>query len=144
MYVSNALIVLWFHHLLLLRSDWEIHRDLFSTALKSHSRSHSLHFVHTRDNFRKQSYAKLVIAKTNCDNLVEKSAWNIRKFTRKLWNCEAPSFTNSLVNTLNKIITHYRWATLHFSSWNFSPTFEHSTPLSYSSFIHYILAVNPA
>jgi hypothetical protein len=33
------------------------------------------------------------------------------KFTRKFWNCEAPSFTIFLVHTLNKIITHYRWPT---------------------------------
>jgi hypothetical protein len=26
-------------------------------------------------------------------------------------NCEALSFTNFLVNTLNKLITHYRWPT---------------------------------
>jgi hypothetical protein len=32
--------------------------------------------------------------------------WNLWKFARKFWNCEAPSFTNFLVNTLNKIITH--------------------------------------
>jgi hypothetical protein len=33
------------------------------------------------------------------------------KFTQKFRNCEASSFTNFLVNTLNKIITHYRWST---------------------------------
>jgi hypothetical protein len=38
---------------------------------------------------------------------------------------------------------HYRWLTTSLLIVNIcSPIFEHSTPLSYSSFTHYILAVN--
>jgi hypothetical protein len=48
---------------------------------------------------------------------------------------------------LNKVITHYRWPTNHHSSsWTFvrPHIFEHSTPLSYSSFAYYILAISHA
>jgi hypothetical protein len=48
-----------------------------------------------------------------------------------------------LADTLNKIITHYRWLTTVFIMNICSPIFKHSTPMSYSSFTHYILAVNP-
>jgi hypothetical protein len=37
-----------------------------------------------------------------CDNRIESSAWTLWKFTRKFSHCEIPSFTNVLVNTLNK------------------------------------------
>jgi hypothetical protein len=50
-----------------------------------------------------------------CDNLTEKNSWNLWKFTSKFWKCEAPSFTNFLVNTLNKIVTHYRRPADHFA-----------------------------
>jgi hypothetical protein len=67
------------------------------------------------------------------------------KFTRKFWNCEVPSSTNSLVNTFNKIITNYRWLTTSLFIVNIcSPIFEHPTPLSYSSLTHSILAINRA
>jgi hypothetical protein len=47
----------------------------------------------------------------------------------KVLNCEVLSFTNFLVNTLNKIITHYRWPTTSLFIMNIcSPMFEHSTP----------------
>jgi hypothetical protein len=41
------------------------------------------------------------------------------KFTRMFWNCEAPFFRNVLVNTLNKIITHYSDWPIRPSSWTF-------------------------
>jgi hypothetical protein len=56
-----------------------------------------------------------VIAEPKCDNLVEKSAWNLWKFTWTFWNCEVPSFTNFLVNTPKKIIIHYTWLVDHFT-----------------------------
>jgi hypothetical protein len=40
-----------------------------------------------------------------CDDKVETIAGNLRKFTPKFWNCEAPSLAS------NKIIAHYRWQT---------------------------------
>ena len=40
-----------FHHLLLVRSDWEIRRHVCGIALKSQSRSHSVHFVCTNEHF---------------------------------------------------------------------------------------------
>jgi hypothetical protein len=44
---------------------------------------------------------------------------------------------------LNQIITHYTWPiTLLFFMNICSPIFEHSAPLSYSSFTHYIVALN--
>jgi hypothetical protein len=58
-------------------------------------------------------------------------------FQREFWNWEAPSFTNFLVNTSNKIMTHYRWPTTSLFIVNAcSPIFEYSAPLSYSSFTH--------
>jgi hypothetical protein len=79
----------------------------------------------------------------SCDNLVHKRAWNLWKFTQKFWNYEVPSFTNFLVNTLNKNITYYRWPTTSLFITNIcSPIFEHSTPLSYSEGTDNILAVN--
>jgi hypothetical protein len=44
-----------------------------------------------------------------------------------------------LANTLKKITTHYTSPLIVNIC---SPIFEHCTPLSYSSFTHYILAVN--
>jgi hypothetical protein len=65
-----------------------------------------------------------------CDNLLVKTVWNLWKFTRTFWNCEAVVFCTFLVNSL-KIITHYIWPI----TWLFivkicSFSFEHSTPLS--------------
>jgi hypothetical protein len=74
-----------------------------------------LRFVCTGEHFLNPSCAKLVIAYSNFYNLVENSAWNLLKFTWKFWNCEAPSFTKFLVNTLNKMITHYRWPVDYFA-----------------------------
>jgi hypothetical protein len=92
-----------FHHLLLVRCDWEIHRHLCGIALKIYNiRNQSLRFVRTCEHFRKQSWA-LMIAYLICDNLAEKSAWNLWKFTRNFWNREAPCFANFLVNTLNSL-----------------------------------------
>jgi hypothetical protein len=42
-----------------------------------------------------------------------------------------------LVNTLNKIITQYRWLAEHFAV-----HCEHSIPMFYSSFTHYVLGIN--
>jgi hypothetical protein len=42
--------------------------------------------------------------------MVERSEWNLWKFTQNFWKYEMPSFTNSLVNTLKNIITHCRWS----------------------------------
>jgi hypothetical protein len=71
---------------------------------------------HTCDHFRNSSCTKFVmIAYSNCANLIENSESDLWKFTQKFWNCQALSVTNFLVNTLNKIITHYRWPTNHFN-----------------------------
>jgi hypothetical protein len=122
------------------RTMWLRNCHLCGIALKSQSRSHSLRFVRTHEFFRNPSCAKLVIVWHNCDNLVEKSAWVLWKFTRKFWNCEAPSFT------LNNLITHYRWRTTSLFIVNiYSPaslwTF-YTNVLQF--FTHYILAVNRA
>jgi hypothetical protein len=111
---STYLTALWFqhsqmkprfHHLVLKWCDWEIHRHLCDITLRSQSWSNSLCFMRTLEHFWRTHLAQ------NCGNLVENSAWNLWKFTRKFWNCEASSFTNFLVNTLNKIINQYRWLT---------------------------------
>jgi hypothetical protein len=106
-----------FHRLLVLRCDWEIHRHLCGIAVKKvKAESHSLCFVRTREHFRNSSYSQLVIAYPKCDNIVENSAWNLRKFTRKFWNCEAPSFA------LNKITTRYKWPTTSLFIMNIYPS----------------------
>jgi hypothetical protein len=108
-----------FHHLLLVRCDWEIHLH-FVVPLwkKSNPKSFFAFFAHP--------WAYLY-----CDNLVENSAWNLWKFARKFWNCEAPPFTNFLSTlwTVSSLTTHGL-----FIANSCSPIFEHSTPLSYSSF----------
>jgi hypothetical protein len=81
-----------FHFLLLLQCYWEIRRNLCRIALKSKSRSNSLHFVRTREHFWNPSCTKLVTAYLNHNNIVEKIAWDLWKFTWQFWNCEAPSF----------------------------------------------------
>jgi hypothetical protein len=78
---------------------------------KSQSGSHSLCFVLARECFRYPSFSKLVIASPHCDNFLEKVAWNVWKFTRIFWHCEASSFKNGLVNILKTFITHCRWLT---------------------------------
>jgi hypothetical protein len=58
----------------------------------------------------------------------------------KLW---ITIFLKFLVNTLSKTITHHRWPTTSLFIMNIRlPIFEHFTPLSYSSFVHYTLAIN--
>jgi hypothetical protein len=68
-------------------------RNSSSSLYVTLNRSHSLHFVRTRDHFGKQSCAELVTPYPNGDNLLEISAWNLWKSTRKLWNFEVPPFT---------------------------------------------------
>jgi hypothetical protein len=59
------------------------------------------------------------------------------KFTRTFWNCEAPSFTNFLISTLNKIITHYRWPTTSLFIVNIcSPSICERSTLFVLQFIH--------
>jgi hypothetical protein len=77
MWLKNSSQSLWFHS-----------KNIYK------SRSHSQRFMRTREHFRNPSCAKLVIVSLT-DNLAGKSAWNVWRFTRKFWNCEAPSFTNS-------------------------------------------------
>jgi hypothetical protein len=84
-------------------------------ALKSQNQSYSLRFVRNRENFRNPFCAKLVITYPNCDNLIQNNEWNLWKFTRKFWNCEAPPFTDFLVSTVSKINTRYRWPADHFA-----------------------------
>jgi hypothetical protein len=102
---------------------------------KSQSQSHSLCFVCTLEHFHNPPCTKLVIALPNCDNLVECMKFvEIYMTVLKLWSVV---FHNTLVNTSNNIITHYTWPTTSLFSVNIcSPIFEHSTPLSYSSFTH--------
>jgi hypothetical protein len=73
-----------------------------------------------------------------CDNLVEKNAWNLWKFTRNLWNCEAPSYTNFFCQHSEQDHHSLQMAGRHLcsSSWTFvrPPIFEHFKQLSYSSF----------
>jgi hypothetical protein len=93
------------------------------------------------------AFSKSILRKSsNCDNLVDKSAWNLQKFTRKFRNCEAPSLQNfwSTLWTRSSFTTHGQ--PLRSSSWTFvrPSIFEHSTRLSYSSFSHYFMAVNCA
>jgi hypothetical protein len=130
-----------FYHLLFIWRDWEIHRHLCCIALKkSKLKRFSAFCSHP------WAFLELVIAQPNCDTLVENTASNLWNLTWKFLNCEAQSLINFLVNTLNKIITHYRWTPDHFALHRDirSPTFEHSPQLSYSSFTLYILAVNRA
>jgi hypothetical protein len=110
----------------------------------SQNRSHSLRFVPTCEHFRNPSCAKLVIAQPECDNVIEKGAWNFWKFTRKFWNCESSYLTIFLVNNLNKIITHCRWPPLRSWSWKFVCPFWTFYTIVLSSFTHYVLAINRA
>jgi hypothetical protein len=58
-------------------------------------------------------------------------------------NYEALSFTNHLVNILNKVIAHYRWLTTHSSSWTFvHPSSNILQDWFIVPFTHYILAIN--
>jgi hypothetical protein len=73
-----------------------------------------------------------------CNNFVENSARNLWKFTRNLWNCEVPSFTHFFWPTLwTRPSLTTNGQPLCSSSWTSVRPF-----LSYSSFTHYILAIN--
>jgi hypothetical protein len=65
---------------------------IFVVLLKNSQRQrcHSLHLVCICEHFWSPSWRK-TFRSIVCDNLAENSAWNLWKFTRKLWNCEAPS-----------------------------------------------------
>jgi hypothetical protein len=98
--------------------SYDVIEKFVAIAQKYQSRRHSLRFMRTRERFMNPSCAKYVIAQSECDNIVEKNAWNLWKFTRKFWNFAAPSFTNCFVNTLIKIATHFRWPTTSFFTVN--------------------------
>jgi hypothetical protein len=76
---------------------------------KPQSQSYSLHIVCTREHFWTHLGQP-------CDDRLaqlwspQSTVHTMWKFKWKFWNCEVPSFTNFLVNTLNKIITHRRLA----------------------------------
>jgi hypothetical protein len=142
---STALTALWvqhsqmkprFHHLLLVRCDWEIHQHLCGIALKeSKPKPFSVFCEHL------WIFSEPILRKT-CDNLVENSVWHLWKFTRKFWNCEEPSFA------LNKIITHYRWPAdrfaVHREHLFARPSLNILHHWLKSPFTNYILAVNRA
>jgi hypothetical protein len=138
---------LWFHvhkwnpvsHLLLTERDWEIHCHPCGTTLRK-SKSKSEFCAHPWA-FLDTILHKLVTTYLNYDNIEENSAHNLWIFKRNFRNCEAPSFTNFLVNILSNIITYYRVSLLFIMNICL-PIFEYSTPLLQSSFTHYILAVN--
>jgi hypothetical protein len=82
-----------FHHLSLVRWNWEIHSHLCGIALKnlkpkpfSAFRAHPL-------AFSEPALRKTCDSNSITDNFVVMSEWKLRKFKRKFWNCEAPSFT---------------------------------------------------
>jgi hypothetical protein len=93
-----------FQHLLLVRCNWETRCRQHGIAIKIKAKAILCILWAPVSNFEP------VLSRT-CDayltdNLVENSAYNLWKFTRHIWNCEASSFAN-MVDTLNKIITHY-------------------------------------
>jgi hypothetical protein len=132
--------------ILLIRCDWEIHRHLCGIALKGLQNpkpfsafcAHS--WVFLEHIFRRPCDCLPKLLKSRREDRVK--FMEIHKKFLKLWSAV---FYKFFVNTLDKIITQYRWmATSLFIVDICSTIFEHSTSLPYSSFTHYILAVNRA
>jgi hypothetical protein len=148
---SIALTALWFqhsqiksrfHHHLPIWCDWEILHHLCGITLKNVKAEVILCILCT-PMIIFGTYFVQNLWRPSPTVIISWSAWNLCKFTQRFRNCEALSYTNFLVNTLNRIITHNRCLTTSLSILNiYSPFFGHSTPLSYSSFTHYILAIN--
>jgi hypothetical protein len=99
--------------------------------------------VPTREQFLKSSCAKLQIAQPNYDNVVENSTWTVQESSEFLKRRISQIFWSTLW-TSSSLTADGR--PLRSLSWTFFllPIFDHSTPLSYSSFTHYILTVNRA
>lgn len=100
---------------------------------KQVSQCQSQSSVSTREHFRKPSCAKLEIAYSNCDNLVENRAWYLEIHSKVL-------------KSSKRRFLQLSWPTLSASlSWTLficSPVFEHSTPLFSISFTHCSWAAN--
>jgi hypothetical protein len=166
-YASTALTALWFkhsqmkprfHHLLLIKLklrgflvrkriiptyDWEIHHHHCVITLKR-----SLCFVHTHEHYQSPSCTKLEIAEPNCDNLI-KNCHEICGNSRSYETVSAVfhKFFSQLFGQDDHSLQIDNHFTLHYErsqSFVRPPIFEHSTLLSYSSFPHYILAINRA
>jgi hypothetical protein len=138
---TSVIIFLYFrfHRLLLAWCDREIHRNLFGIALKAYkSRNISRRFMRTCKHFREP------ILRKNYDSLVWEHCLKFADIYTKILNRGALSSTNILVNTLNNATLNGWPSTSLFIVNNFSFIFEHSTPLYYSSFTHFILAMNSA
>jgi hypothetical protein len=155
MCASTALTVLWFqrsqmkatfHHMLLVWCDSEIHHHLCGTALKVKAEANlcilcapvSIFWTHPVQNLWYPSLTVIISYRT---------AWNLWKITQSseiVKHCLSQIFWPTLWTRSYSLTTNGR--TLWSSSRTFvrPPIFEHSTPLSYSSFTYYILAVNHA
>jgi hypothetical protein len=111
---------------------YDVIEKLWYRSKKYQSQSQFLRFVRTREHFRNPSCVKFTIAKSNCVNLIE--SVEIHMKVLKLSSTVCRNFV---------VVTNFKCpTTLLFIMNSCSPIFEHSTPLSCSSYIHYILAIN--
>jgi hypothetical protein len=94
--ITNQTQVIW--------CDWEICWHLCGTALKKSTlKPFPALCAHPSEFFGPILHR--ACDSLSCGNLLANTAWNLWKFTWKFLHC---LFTHFLVNTLNKIITHYR------------------------------------
>jgi hypothetical protein len=111
---------------------------------KNQSRSYSLHFVRTHEYFRNTSCTKLAIVSLKviipqrivreiCGNSHESSEIVKHRLSHIFWST---LWTRSLLTTEGQPLRSSLWTFVCLS------ISEHPTPLSYSSFTHYILAMN--
>jgi hypothetical protein len=96
------------HHLSLIRSGREIHCHIFGITVKVKAEGRYFPCCGcTCGRFQNRCYLKPVAAWPKCEKLIQNTVWLVEIHIKvlKLWTTVFP---NILVNTLNKIITHYR------------------------------------
>jgi hypothetical protein len=117
----------WFHHLLPLRCDRKIHRDICDIILNilNYEGNHFLRFVRTRERFRNASCLKFL---------------EIHTKIMKLWSAVFHElFVQQFEEDQHSLQTADHFALIASIC---SPSFGHSGPLSYSSLTYYNLAGN--
>jgi hypothetical protein len=138
-------IFLTFHHLLLIRCDWEIIRQFCGITLKKVKAEAilcvlcapvSIFWTLLVQNLWRPSPTAIISKRTVhkiCGNSLESSEIVKCHLSHIAWST---LWTRLFIQTADHFALHRE----HLSYC--SPFFEHSTPLTYSSFIHYISAIN--
>lgn len=92
---------------------------------------------------KSNGYAELVVNQVFRHDSVLSSVEKFRKILMKVWNRYTPVFSNKLVNLVNHVFNHYRFAPLvHFVVHICASVFKLSTPIKYQIITRNCITVN--